>query len=181
MELRPTEVDWKQVLVRLLMDYQVCGCGFQGFSGQLMSQKNGTLVCPVCGRTYYVLSNGMDEILLTEGAKLYACQTGRDAFDKDTVTALWWRTGREKVFTVSRISAGASGGDCFPMEACVRSGKGRVSQSGTGCRFVLKPGKSGACVWEPVRVRVDPPENRRKGPTDWNRNKTGQEKAESDR
>ena len=70
-----------------------------------------------------MLSNGMDEILLTEGAKLYACQTGRDAFDKDTVTALVVENRQRKVFTVSRISAGASGGDCFPMEACVRSGR----------------------------------------------------------
>ena len=137
LELRPTEVDWKQVLVRLLMDYQVCGCGFQGFSGQLMSQKNGTLVCPVCGRTYYVLSNGMDEILLTEGAKLYACQTGRDAFDKDTVTALVVENRQRKgLYGIKNISRGVWRG-LFPDGSVreIREGQGIPIWNGMQVRF----------------------------------------------
>ena len=87
-ELRPTEVDWKQLLVRMAMDYKSCHCGFHGFSYRLLPKENGTFACPKCGKIYYPLTNGMDRILLAEGEKLYECQTGRNPMDKDTVTGL---------------------------------------------------------------------------------------------
>lgn len=74
-ELRPTEVDWKQLLVRMAMDYKSCHCGFHGFSYRLLQKENGTLACPKCGKIYYPLTNGLDRILLAEGEKLYECQT----------------------------------------------------------------------------------------------------------
>ena len=59
-ELRPTEVDWKQLLVRMAMDYKSCHCGFHGFSYRLLPKENGTFACPKCGKIYYPLTNGMD-------------------------------------------------------------------------------------------------------------------------
>ena len=38
-ELRPTEVDWKQLLVRMAMDYKSCHCGFRGFSIDCFRRK----------------------------------------------------------------------------------------------------------------------------------------------
>ena len=106
-ELRPTEVDWKQVLVRMAMDYRNCGCGFHGFSYKLVRQDNGTFACPKCGKVYYPLSNGMDRILLAEGEKLYECQTGRDPFNKDKVTALIVENRQRKgLYGIKNISQG---------------------------------------------------------------------------
>ena len=106
-ELRPTEVDWKQVLVRMAMDYRNCRCGFHGFSYKLVRQDNGTFACPKCGKVYYPLSNGMDRILLAEGEKLYECQTGRDPFNKDKVTALIVENRQRKgLYGIKNISQG---------------------------------------------------------------------------
>lgn len=103
--LRPTEVDWKQALVRMAMDYQICGCGFKGFSFRLKEKENGTLICPKCGKVFYPLSNGMDRILLKEGGRLYACQTGRDPYDKDTVTGLIVENKRKKgLYGIKNVS-----------------------------------------------------------------------------
>lgn len=103
--LRPTEVDWKQVLTQMAMDYQECSCGFQGFSFRLQEKENGTLACPKCKKVYYPLTNGMDRILLAEGGKLYACQTGRDPFDKDTVTGLIVENKKKKgLYGIKNIS-----------------------------------------------------------------------------
>lgn len=87
-ELRPTAVDWKQTIVHMAMEYKECRCGFQGFSFQLVPGEKGTFSCPKCGKVYYALTNGVDRILLAEGEKLYACQTGTEPFNKDKVTAL---------------------------------------------------------------------------------------------
>lgn len=136
-ELRPTEVDWKQTLVRLLMDYQVCGCGFVGFSSRLLPRENGTLVCPVCGKTYYVLSDGMDRILLAEGVKLYACQTGRDPFDKDTVTARVAENRQKKgLYGIKNLSGGVWRGR-FPDGTLreIREGQGIPIWNGMQVRF----------------------------------------------
>lgn len=136
-ELRPTEVDWKQTLVKMMMDYQICGCGFQGFSSRLQPRENGTLVCPRCGRTYYVLSNGMDQILLAEGTKLYECQTGRDAFDKDTVTALVVENRqKKKLYGIKNISKGVWRG-LFPDGTVreIKEGQGIPIWNGMTLRF----------------------------------------------
>ncbi|MCI6859527.1 MAG: hypothetical protein MR867_09580 [Eubacterium sp.] len=106
-ELRPTEVDWKQLFVRMAMDYKECSCGFHGFSFHLVSQSNGTCVCPKCGKIYYPLTNGMDRILLAQGEKLYECQTGRNPFDKDTVTGLVVENRQKKgLYGIKNISKG---------------------------------------------------------------------------
>ena len=136
-ELRPTEVDWKQTLVRLMMDYQVCGCGFQGFSNRLLPKENGTLLCPVCGKTYYVLSDGMNRILLAEGVRLYACQTGRDAFDKDTVTAVVAENRQKKgLYGIKNVSKGAWRG-LFPDGSTreIKEGQGIPIWNGMQVRF----------------------------------------------
>lgn len=136
-ELRPTEVDWKQTLVRLMMDYQVCGCGFQGFSNRLRLKENGTLLCPVCGKTYYVLSDGMNRILLAEGVKLYACQTGRDAFDKDTVTAVVAENRQKKgLYGIKNVSRGVWRG-LFPDGSTreIKKGQGIPIWNGMQVRF----------------------------------------------
>ena len=136
-ELRPTEVDWKQTLVRLMMDYQVCGCGFQGFSNRLRPKENGTLLCPVCGKTYYVLSDGMNRILLAEGVKLYACQTGRDAFDKDTVTAVVAENRQKKgLYGIKNVSKGVWRG-LFPDGSTreIKEGQGIPIWNGMQVRF----------------------------------------------
>ena len=136
-ELRPTEVDWKQTLVRLMMDYQVCGCGFQGFSNRLRPKENGTLLCPVCGKTYYVLSDGMNRILLAEGVKLYACQTGRDAFDKDTVTAVVAENRQKKgLYGIKNVSRGVWRG-LFPDGSTreIKEGQGIPIWNGMQVRF----------------------------------------------
>lgn len=136
-ELRLTEVDWKQTLVRLMMDYQVCGCGFQGFSNRLRLKENGTLLCPVCGKTYYVLSDGMNRILLAEGVKLYACQTGRDAFDKDTVTAVVAENRQKKgLYGIKNVSRGVWRG-LFPDGSTreIKEGQGIPIWNGMQVRF----------------------------------------------
>lgn len=136
-ELRPTEVDWKQTLVRLMMDYQVCGCGFQGFSNRLRPKENGTLLCPLCGKTYYVLSDGMNRILLAEGVKLYACQTGRDAFDKDTVTAVVAENRQKKgLYGIKNVSRGVWRG-LFPDGSTreIKEGQGIPIWNGMQVRF----------------------------------------------
>lgn len=136
-ELRPTEVDWKQTLVRLMMDYQVCGCGFQGFSNRLRPKENGTLLCPVCGKTYYVLSDGMNRILLAEGVKLYACQTGRDAFDKDTVTAVVAENRQKKgLYGIKNVGKGVWRG-LFPDGSTreIKEGQGIPIWNGMQVRF----------------------------------------------
>lgn len=136
-ELRPTEIDWKQTLVRLMMDYQVCGCSFQGFSNRLLPKENGTLLCPVCGKTYYVLSDGMNRILLAEGVKLYACQTGRDAFDKDTVTAVVAENRHKKgLYGIKNISKGVWRG-LFPDGSTreIKEGQGIPIWNGMQVRF----------------------------------------------
>ena len=103
--LRPTEVDWKQVLIQMAMDYQECSCGFKGFSFRLKEKENGTLACPKCKKIYYPLTNGMDKILLSEGGRLYACQTGKDPFDKDTVTGLIVENKKKKgLYGIKNIS-----------------------------------------------------------------------------
>ncbi len=105
--LRPTEVDWKSVLVKLFLDYKICSCGFQGFSDRLRPCGDGTLACPDCGKIYYVLSNGVDKILLSQGEKLYECQTGRHAFDKDTVTGLVVENKQHKgLYGIKNVSKG---------------------------------------------------------------------------
>lgn len=136
-ELRPTEVDWKQTLVRLMMDYQICGCGFQGFSNRLRPKENGTLLCPVCGKNYYVLSDGMNRILLAEGVKLYACQTGRDAFDKDTVTAVVAENRQKKgLYGIKNVSKGVWRG-LFPDGSTreIKEGQGIPIWNGMQVRF----------------------------------------------
>lgn len=136
-ELRPTEVDWKQTLVKMMTDYQVCGCGFQGFSARLRPKKNGTLVCPRCGRTYYVLTNGMDVILLAERTRLYECQTGRDAFDTDTVTGLVVENRHKKgLYGIKNVSKGAWRGR-YPDGALreIKEGQGIPIWNGMMLRF----------------------------------------------
>lgn len=106
-ELRPTAVDWKQVLVRLAMDYETCACGFHGFSDRLLRRENGTFACPKCGKVYYPLTNGLDRILLSQGGKLYACQTGRNPFDKETVTGIVVENRQKKgLYGIKNISKG---------------------------------------------------------------------------
>lgn len=106
-ELRPTDVDWKQLLVQLAMDYKHCGCGFHGFSEMLLKNDNGTFACPKCNKTYYPLANGLERILLAEGEKLYACQTGRDAFDKETVTGIVVENRQHKgLYGIKNVSDG---------------------------------------------------------------------------
>ena len=123
--LRPTEVDWKQVLVQLIMDYQECSCGFKGFSFRLREKENGTLACPRCKKVYYPLSNGMDRILLREGGKLYACQTGRDPFDKDTVTGLVVENKKKKgLYGIKNISRDVWRG-MFPDHTTREIGQGQ--------------------------------------------------------
>lgn len=123
---RLTEADWKQAIVRLSMDYQSCSCGCRCFSAGLRPGGNGTFTCPGCGKTYYVLSDGTHRILLAEGVKLYACQTGRDPFDKDTVTALVVENRHKKgLYGIKNISGGVWRG-LFP------DGKLREIREGQG-------------------------------------------------
>lgn len=124
-ELRPTEVDWKQTLVRMAMDYRNCGCGFHGFSYKLIPQENGTFTCPKCGKVYYPLSNGIDRILLAEGEKLYECQTGRDPFNKDKVTALIVENKQRKgLYGIKNISQGVWRG-VYPNGSIKEIGNGQ--------------------------------------------------------
>lgn len=136
-DLRPTEVDWKQLLVRMAMDYQSCRCGFKGFSHYLKKKENGTFSCPKCGKTYYPLTNGMDRILLKEGGKLYACQTGRDPFDKDTVTGLIVENKHKKgLYGIKNISRGIWRG-MYPDNTTreIGSGQGIPIWNGMKLRF----------------------------------------------
>lgn len=136
--LRPSEVDWKQLLVRMAMDYQTCGCGFSGFSFRLREKDNGTLTCPMCGKVYYPLSNGMDRILLKEGGKLYACQTGRDLFDKDTVTGLIVENrNRKGLFGIKNVSDGVWRG-MYPDNTVKEIGRGQ-----------------GIPIWDGMRIRFE--------------------------
>ena len=139
--LRPTEIDWKQLLVRLTLDYQTCGCGFKGFSFRLTEKDNGTLVCPKCGKKYYPLTNGMDRILLKEGGKLYACQTGRDPFNKDTVTGLIVENKRKKgLYGIKNISKGVWRG-MYPDNTVKEIGYGQGIPIWNGMRLRFELGE----------------------------------------
>ncbi len=105
--LRPTEIDWKQSVVRLMMDYKDCSCGFHGYSAKLISKEDGTRVCPGCGKVYYPMSDGLDWILLSAGARLYECQTGLNAFDTETVTGqVVENRNRKGLFGIKNVSDG---------------------------------------------------------------------------
>ena len=138
-ELRPTEVDWKQLLVRMAMDYKSCRCGFHGFSYRLIQKENGTLGCPKCGKIYYPLTNGMDRILLAEGEKLYECQTGRNPMDKDTVTGLIVENRQKKgLYGIKNVSQGVWRG--FYPDGKIKdipNGQGIPIWSGMSVRFEL--------------------------------------------
>lgn len=138
-ELRPTEVDWKQLLVRMSMDYKSCHCGFHGFSYRLIQKENGTLSCPKCGKIYYPLTNGMDRILLAEGEKLYECQTGRNPMDKDTVTGLIVENRQKKgLYGIKNVSQGVWRG--FYPDGKIKdipNGQGIPIWSGMSVRFEL--------------------------------------------
>ena len=138
-ELRPTEVDWKQLLVRMTMDYKSCHCGFHGFSYRLISKENGTFACPKCGKVYYPLTNGMDRILLAEGEKLYECQTGRNPMDKDTVTGLIVENRQKKgLYGIKNVSQGVWRG--FYPDGKIKdipNGQGIPIWNGMSVRFEL--------------------------------------------
>ena len=138
-ELRPTEVDWKQLLVRMTMDYKSCHCGFHGFSYRLISKENGTFACPKCGKIYYPLTNGMDRILLAEGEKLYECQTGRNPMDKDTVTGLIVENRQKKgLYGIKNVSQGVWRG--FYPDGKIKdipNGQGIPIWNGMSVRFEL--------------------------------------------
>ena len=105
--LRPTELDWKQIIVEMMMDYKTCSCGFRGFSARLIGKENGILLCPGCGKVYYPLSDGLNRILLTEGGQLYECQTGLDPLDYETVTGQIVENRRKKgLFGIKNLSDG---------------------------------------------------------------------------
>ena len=138
-ELRPTEVDWKQLLVRMAMDYKSCHCGFHGFSYRLLPKENGTFACPKCGKIYYPLTNGMDRILLAEGEKLYECQTGRNPMDKDTVTGLIVENRQKKgLYGIKNVSQGVWRG--FYPDGKIKdipNGQGIPIWNGMSVRFEL--------------------------------------------
>ena len=138
-ELRPTEVDWKQLLVHMTMDYKICHCGFHGFSYRLVQKENGTFACPKCGKIYYPLTNGLDRILLAEGEKLYECQTGRNPMDKDTVTGLIVENRQKKgLYGIKNISQGVWRG--FYPDGKIKdipNGQGIPIWSGMSVRFEL--------------------------------------------
>ncbi len=136
-ELRPTEVDWKQLLVQMAMDYKHCRCGFHSFSFRLVPKENGTFACPKCGKIYYPLKNGMDRILLAEGEKLYECQTGRNPFDKNKVTGLVVENRQKKgLYGIKNISDGVWRG-CYPDGTIkeISSGQGIPIWNGMMLRF----------------------------------------------
>lgn len=138
-ELRPTEVDWKQLLVRMAMDYKSCHCGFHGFCYRLLPKENGTFACPKCGKIYYPLTNGMDRILLAEGEKLYECQTGRNPMDKDTVTGLIVENRQKKgLYGIKNVSQGVWRG--FYPDGKIKdipNGQGIPIWNGMSVRFEL--------------------------------------------
>ena len=140
-QLRPTEVDWKQVLVHMAMDYKNCECGFHGFSFRLLPQENKTLACPKCGKIYYPLSDGLDRILLAPGEKLYACQTGRNPFDKDTVTGLVVENRQHKgLFGIKNVSDGEWRG-FFPDHSTKYINKGQVMPIWSGMTLSFERGE----------------------------------------
>lgn len=95
-ELRPTEVEWKRIIIDLMMDYKECSCGFHGFSHLLLRNENGARQCPKCKKYYYPIGNGVDQILLAQGEQLYECQTGRKPFDYHSVTGVIVENKKQK-------------------------------------------------------------------------------------
>ena len=140
-QLRPTDVDWKQVLVHMAMDYKECACGFRGFSFRLLPQENKTFACPKCGKIYYPLSDGLDRILLAPGEKLYACQTGRKPFDKDTVTGLVVENRQHRgLFGIKNVSEGEWRG-FFPDHTTKYINKGQVIPIWSGMTLSFERGE----------------------------------------
>lgn len=106
-QFRPSAVDWIQLFVQITMDYKECDCDFKGFSFRLELQQNGTRICPKCGKVYYPLTNGMDTIWLSQGQKLYECQTGRAPFDIETVTGIVVENKQKKgLYGIKNLSKG---------------------------------------------------------------------------
>lgn len=137
-ELRPTEVDWKQLLVGMAMDHKSCACGFRGFSYKLRPKENGTYACPKCGKIYYALTNGMDRILLADGEKLYECQTGKDPFDKEKITGLVVENRQRKgLYGIKNVSPGLWRG-LYP--------NGSVKEIGSG---------QGIPIWNGMMIRFE--------------------------
>ena len=84
-----------------------------------------------------MLTDGMNRILLAEGVKLYACQTGRDAFDKDTVTALVAENRNKKgLYGIKNVSKGVWRG-LFPDGTTreIKEGQGIPIWNGMQVRF----------------------------------------------
>lgn len=105
LELRPTDIDWRQMFTYLMTDYKECGCGWHGFSNHLRENKNGTSACPTCGKLYYPFGDGLNTLLLAKDEKLYACQTGNNPFDTETVTGLVVENKKQKgLYGIKNIS-----------------------------------------------------------------------------
>ena len=141
-DLRPTELDWKQIIVEMMMDYQVCSCGFQGFSDKLEEKETGILVCPGCGRIYYPLSDGLNRILLSEGGELYECQTGLDPCDFETVTGKIVENRRRKgLFGIKNMSDGFWRG-FYPDQTTREIHKGQVIPIWEGMTLAFERGEN---------------------------------------
>lgn len=136
--LRPTEIDWKNVLTRLTLEYKQCKCGFHGFAYKLSAEPTGVYSCPGCGKPFYALINGMDRILLSEGEKLYECQTGKNLFDTETVTGLIVENSKRKgLYGIKNVSNGCWRG-LYPDNSTREIENGQVIPiwSGMTIRFV---------------------------------------------
>ncbi len=141
-DLRPTELDWKQIIVEMMVDYQVCPCGFQSFSDKLEKKETGILVCPGCGRIYYPLSDGLNRILLCEGGELYECQTGLDPLDFDTVTGTVVENRRRKgLFGIRNMSDGFWRG-FYPDRTTREIHKGQVIPIWEGMTLAFERGEN---------------------------------------
>ncbi len=137
-EFRPSAVDWMQVFIQITMDYKECQCGFHGFSSRLLEKENGTRICPNCGKTYYPLTNGMDTIWLSQGEKLYECQTGRAPFSKDVVTGIVVENKQRKgLYGIKNLSKGTWRG-IFPDHTTKDIGQDQ-----------------GIPIWDGMRIRFE--------------------------
>lgn len=141
LELRPTDVDWKQVLVQLFMDYTECGCGFHGYAYKLEKNENGTYQCPKCKKIFYPLSNGLERILLAREEQLYECRTGKDPFDVDTVTGVIVENKKQKgLYGIKNVSQGIWRG-LYPDGKIKEIPKGNVIPIWNGMQLRFETGE----------------------------------------
>ena len=86
--VRPTDNEWRDMLIRLRGEILSCTCGTEMLACSLKSKvSNGQFACPKCHAKHtfpFVLESGKHCLYLFPGNKIYGCHVDRDSDDCET-------------------------------------------------------------------------------------------------